>query len=54
MTGNKTVRTGEIDSHIQENFIARFKQVILPGMGLAEEMADVPDLDEYIEKVSKA
>jgi hypothetical protein len=42
--GKKTVKAFRTDPKIQDHFIARFKQVLPPGLGLAEEMADVLDV----------
>lgn len=44
MTGKKTLKSPKTDPGIQDHFINRFKQVLPPGMGLAEEMADVLDV----------
>ena len=41
MTAKKTLKAPKIESEIQSQFISRFKQVLPPGVGLAEEMADL-------------
>ncbi|PBQ32297.1 hypothetical protein CNR22_11115 [Sphingobacteriaceae bacterium] len=41
MAAKKVSKTGKSDTEIQSHFISRFKQVLPPGMGFAEEMADV-------------
>jgi hypothetical protein len=44
MTGKKLLKPEKTDNAIQNNFIHRFKQVLPPGVGLAEELADVLDV----------
>jgi hypothetical protein len=44
MSTKKALKSLKIDSGIQSHFINRFKQVLPPGLGLAEEMADVLDV----------
>jgi hypothetical protein len=44
MSGKKLLKPEKINSEIQSHFISRFKQVLPPGVGLAEEMADVLDV----------
>src|SRR5688572_26926882 len=41
MSAKKALRTARQETEIQGHFISRFKQVLPPGMGMAEEMADV-------------
>ncbi|WP_317899351.1 helix-turn-helix domain-containing protein [Aurantibacillus circumpalustris] len=41
MAAKKTLKSVKSDNNIQSQFISHFKQVLPPGMGLAEEMADV-------------
>lgn len=44
MAGKKLLKPDTSDNLIQSSFIKRFKQVLPPGLGLAEEMADVLDV----------
>jgi len=41
MTAKKALKSEKIETEIQSHFINRFKQVLPPGVGLAEEMSDV-------------
>ena len=41
MATKKALKSGKTEMEIQSHFISRFKQVLPPGTGLAEEMADV-------------
>ena len=41
MSTKKALKSAKAESGIQSHFIGRFKQVLPPGMGLAEEMCDV-------------
>lgn len=41
MAAKKVSKNNQSESEIQSHFIARFKQVLPPGVGFAEEMADV-------------
>lgn len=41
MAGKKALKSAKAETEIQGHFISRFKQVLPPGVGLAEEMADV-------------
>lgn len=44
MAGKKTIKTAKAEPQIQQHFISRFKQVLPPGIGMAEEIADLLDV----------
>ena len=44
MAGKKTVKIAKGEPQIQQHFISRFKQVLPPGIGMAEEIADILDV----------
>ncbi len=44
MAGKKAGKTGKSEPQIQNHFISRFKQVLPPGIGMAEEIADLLDV----------
>ena len=44
MSGKNSVKPAKNNSAVQEYFIARLKQSVPPGIGLAEEMADILDV----------
>jgi hypothetical protein len=44
MTEKRTLKPNKVRSTIQDHFIARFKQTLPPGIGMAEEIADILDV----------
>src|SRR3954470_5356462 len=44
MSTKKALKAAKAEAGIQGHFITRFKQVLPPGVGLAEEIADVLDV----------
>jgi hypothetical protein len=41
MTGKKTLKAPKTETIVQDLFMKRFKQVLPPGLGMAEELADL-------------
>jgi hypothetical protein len=44
MAGKKVLKDPKTEQGIQDHFIKRFRQALVPGIGLAEEMADILDV----------